>query len=449
MSKEHFIDTVKAVSPNPANAVTYNKWKILLLLFLANMLNFFDRTIPAIIIEPLRFEFNLSDLQLGFVAASFTLVYAIAGLPFGRLADKGSRKKIIGWGLMAWSGFTALNAAAWNFVSFFLVRMGVGIGEASYAPAANSLIGDLFPAEKRARAMGIFMLGLPLGLILAFFTVGAIAEAFDSWRAPFIVAAIPGFLLAIFFFIIKEPPRGASEGEHYVAKTVHQPIRTLLKIKTLRWIILSGLSVNFAVYAGNSFFVPLFQRYFGLSLTQSAVTTGCIVGITGLIGLTVGGVIADKIHQRFARGRLVFGAICLLISAFSIAIALYLGNDSLTAVVILLSVGWLASYNYYTTVYPAIQDVVEPNLRATAMALYFACMYILGGAFGPIVVGALSDHFSQAAMLASDTMIMTEHFKAIGLHSALFVIPVAFFFTAIFIYLSSRTFIKDAQRSNS
>ena len=127
MTKESFIDTVKAVSPNPADAVTYNKWKILLLLFLANMLNFFDRTIPAIIIEPLRFEFNLSDLQLGFVAASFTLVYAIAGLPFGRLADKGSRKKIIGWGLMAWSGFTALNAAAWNFVSFFLVRMGVGV----------------------------------------------------------------------------------------------------------------------------------------------------------------------------------------------------------------------------------------------------------------------------------------------------------------------------------
>lgn len=446
MTKESFIDTVKAVSPNPADAVTYNKWKILLLLFLANMLNFFDRTIPAIIIEPLRFEFNLSDLQLGFVAASFTLVYAIAGLPFGRLADKGSRKKIIGWGLMAWSGFTALNAAAWNFVSFFLVRMGVGVGEASYAPAANSLIGDLFPAEKRARAMGIFMLGLPLGLILAFFTVGAIAEAFDSWRAPFIVAAIPGFILALFFFKMKEPPRGASEGENYTAKTVQNPIRTLLKIKTLRWIILSGLSVNFAVYAGNSFFVPLFQRYFGLSLTQSAVITGCIVGITGLIGLTLGGVIADKIHQRFARGRLVFGAICLFISAIFIGIALYLGNDSLTAVVILLSLGWLASYNYYTTVYPAIQDVVEPNLRATAMAVYFACMYILGGAFGPIVVGALSDHFSQAAMLASGSAVMTEHFKAVGLHNALFVIPVALFFTAVFVYLSSRSFVQDTRR---
>lgn len=345
---------------------------------------------------------------------------------------------------MEW--FYRTQCSSMEFCFVFLVRMGVGVGEASYAPAANSLIGDLFPAEKRARAMGIFMLGLPLGLILAFFTVGAIAEAFDSWRAPFIVAAIPGFILALFFFKMKEPPRGASEGENYTAKTVQNPIRTLLKIKTLRWIILSGLSVNFAVYAGNSFFVPLFQRYFGLSLTQSAVITGCIVGITGLIGLTLGGVIADKIHQRFARGRLVFGAICLFISAIFIGIALYLGNDSLTAVVILLSLGWLASYNYYTTVYPAIQDVVEPNLRATAMAVYFACMYILGGAFGPIVVGALSDHFSQAAMLASGSAVMTEHFKAVGLHNALFVIPVALFFIAVFVYLSSRSFVQDTRR---
>src|SRR5690554_2210139 len=292
-----------------------NAWRVLFLLFLANLFNFFDRTIPAIVTEPVRREWNLSDLQIGLYGTAFTLIYALAGVPLGRLADSASRARIMGWGLTLWSGLTALNGLAWNFWSFLLMRMGVGVGEASYAPAANSLIGDLFPAEKRARAMGIFMLGLPLGLILAFFTVGAIAEAFDSWRAPFIVAAIPSFILALFFFKMKEPPRGASEGENYTAKTVQNPIRTLLKIKTLRWIILSGLSVNFAVYAGNSFFVPLFQRYFGLSLTQSAVITGCIVGITGLIGLTLGGVIADKIHQRFARGRLVFGAICLFISA--------------------------------------------------------------------------------------------------------------------------------------
>jgi MFS family permease len=193
------------------NSLIHNKWKILILLFLANTMNFFDRTIPAVVIESIRLEYSLNDKQLGMLAAAFSLVYAIAGLYFGKLADRNSRKKIIGIGLIAWSGFTAMNALAWSYISFFMARVGVGVGEASYAPAANSLIGDLFPPQHRAKAIGIFMLGLPVGMVLAFFTVGGIAQAFNSWRAPFIVAAVPGLILAICFFFIREPARGASE----------------------------------------------------------------------------------------------------------------------------------------------------------------------------------------------------------------------------------------------
>ena len=122
-------------------------WGVLFLLFLANLLNFFDRTIPAIIVEPVRKEWSLTDTQLGVISAIFTIVYAIAGIPLGRLADRLSRKKIIGWGLGIWSAFTALNGIAWNYMSFLFIRAGVGIGEASYAPAANSMIGDLFKSE--------------------------------------------------------------------------------------------------------------------------------------------------------------------------------------------------------------------------------------------------------------------------------------------------------------
>lgn len=164
-----------------------NAWRVLFLLFLANLFNFFDRTIPAIIVEPIRLEWHLSDFQLGLLGTAFTLVYAFAGLPLGRMADNGSRKKLMGCGLAVWSGLTAVNGMVGSFWTFLLVRMGVGIGEASYAPAANSLIGDLFPAHRRARAMGLFMLGLPLGLLLAFFTIGAMVKAFDSWRAPFFI----------------------------------------------------------------------------------------------------------------------------------------------------------------------------------------------------------------------------------------------------------------------
>ena len=124
-----------------------NAWRILFLLFLANLFNFFDRTIPAILVEPIRHAWNLSDFQLGLAGTVFTLVYAIAGLPLGRMADRGSRSRIMGWGLAAWSGLTALNGLAWNYTSFLLIRMGIGVGEASYGPAASSLIGDLFPAH--------------------------------------------------------------------------------------------------------------------------------------------------------------------------------------------------------------------------------------------------------------------------------------------------------------
>ncbi len=424
-----------------------NAWRILFLLFLANLFNFFDRTIPAIIIEPIRKEWLLSDFQLGIIGTAFTLVYAIAGLPLGRMADTGSRRKLMGWGLAVWSGLTAINGLVGNFWAFLLVRMGVGIGEASYAPAANSLIGDLFPAHKRARAMGIFMLGLPLGLLLAFFTIGAMVKAFDSWRAPFFIAAVPGLILAVFMFFIREPARGAAENVATSQETIDRPIRRVLSIPTFRWLVLAGLAFNFATYACNSFMVPMLQRYFLLALHEAAMATGLIVGVTGLIGLTAGGWVADKLHQRWASGRLMFASVSMAIACLCTGFALHAGRIEIGLFVAVFSVGWLFSYNFYTCVYTAIQDVVQPRLRATAMALFFAGLYLLGGGLGPVVAGLLSDHFAQTAMAAAQVEQMTEPFKAVGLHDAMmYLIPGALFFTLVFLAIASRSFSRDAQR---
>lgn len=161
-----------------------NAWRVLALLFAANLLNFFDRTLPAVVLEPIRREWNLSDFQLGLISTVFVLVYAVAGLPLGRWADRGSRRLLLALGLAVWSLFTGASGLATSFAAFLWLRIAVGIGEASYAPAANSLIGDLFPPEKRARAIGVFMLGLPVGLLLVYFSVGPIVAAFGSWRAP-------------------------------------------------------------------------------------------------------------------------------------------------------------------------------------------------------------------------------------------------------------------------
>jgi MFS family permease len=438
---------------------------VLALLFLANLLNFYDRTIPAILNEPIRLEWGLNDLQLGLIGAAFTVIYAIAGLPLGRLADRGSRKRVMGWGIAVWSAFTAANAWAWSFGSFLVARMGVGVGEASYAPASTSLIGDLFPAERRSRALGLFMLGLPMGLLLAFFTVGPLVAAFGDWRSVFVVAALPGFVLAALMFLIREPARGASEKVAMAApggtgasataaagalKSVDaataSPIRGVLRTRTILWLILSGLTVNFSAYAGNGFLVPLIQRYFGLGLTAAAVTTGFIVGVTGLIGLTAGGWVADKVYQRSARGRLVYGAGSLVVAALGTGAALSTGSSSVTLFAALFGLGWLAQYGYYTSVYPAIHDVVEPRLRATAVALYFAGMYLLGGAFGPVVVGGLSDALARSAMKRAGAVELSAEFRAVGLHDAMYLVPAALLLTAAFVYLASRTFAADARR---
>ncbi len=422
-------------------------YRILALLFVANLLNFFDRTIPAILNERIRVEWGLNDLQLGIIAAAFTVVYAVAGLPLGRLADRGSRKKVMSWGIAVWSAFTAANAFAWSFGSFLVARMGVGIGEASYAPAANSLIGDLFPAQRRSRALGIFMLGLPLGLMAAFFTIGPLVAAFGDWRAPFVVAAVPGFVVAALMLGIREPLRGASEKLPAAASgETAAPMRSILRTRTILWIILSGITVNFAAYAANGFLVPMIQRYFGAPLTTAAITTGLVVGVTGLVGLTAGGWVTDLVYKRSESGRLVYGAGSLIVAALATAAALAAGQESLSLFAALFGAGWLLQYSYYTSVYPAIQDVVEPRLRATAVALYFAGMYLLGGAFGPLVVGGLSDALAQSAMEAAGAAEMTDAFRAAGLHDAMFLVPVTLFLTGIFVFLASRSFAADARR---
>ncbi|REH38691.1 putative MFS family arabinose efflux permease [Paraperlucidibaca baekdonensis] len=421
-----------------------NAWRVLFVLFLANLLNFYDRTIPAIIIEPIRLEWDLSDFQLGLASTAFTMVYALAGIPLGRLADIGSRRKIMGWGLTVWSGMTAATGLASSFMSFLLIRMGVGLGEASYAPASNSLIGDLFPAHKRARAVGLFMLGLPFGLLLAYFTTGAIVEAFDSWRAPFFIAAIPGVIVAFFIFRINEPLRGAAESVALSVTPIEKPMRRIVRIPTFLWLTVAGLSFNFAAYACTSFMVPMLMRYFLMPLSQAAIAAGVIVGVTGLIGLTLGGPIADRLHQRSATGRLMFAAISMFIACAATTYALYIGRVETGLFVGIFSLGWLFSYNYFTCVYPALQDVVEPRLRGTAMALFFAALYIFGGCFGPLAVGLLSDHFSASAMLASGSLLMTEAFKAEGLHAAMYLIPGALLVTGLALVKASGHFVADS-----
>src|SRR5215813_4646410 len=182
----------------------------LVVLVLVNIVNFYDRHLSGALAEPLRREFLLSDTQLGMLSTFFTLLYAVIGLPLGRLADRSSRKRILGGGIAVWGAFTTFGAWAWSFPSLMVSRLGLAVGEAACAPAATSWIGDLYPSEKRSRPLALFMLGVPIGGALSFFFSGPIAHKL-GWRAAMLVAAAPALLLVPLLLMLPEPARGAAE----------------------------------------------------------------------------------------------------------------------------------------------------------------------------------------------------------------------------------------------
>lgn len=416
----------------------------LVVLFLAYLLNFYDRTVTSVLNEKIRAEFDLSDFQLSLVLSGFTVIYALAGIPLGRIADRVSRVRVLGWGVTAWSAMTALNGAASSFGLFLAARCGVGIGEASCAPAANSLIADYFPANRRAWASSVLLLGIPLGLTLAAFTVGPLAQATGSWRIPFFVAALPGLVVAVLLFRLREPRRG---GAAPPAATPHRrstgSIREVLAIPTMRWLIAASIAFQFALTAIMGFLTSLLQRYFGIGLANASLTYGIVVGLTGVVGLPVGGLLADRARRRSEQSRLLFGAVSVGLSAPFALTALLVGRGGAVMFAVALSVSMLFSYSMFSSVFASIHDVVAPHLRATAVAVYFAGMYVLGGAFGPMAVGKMSDALARAE---ADGGPVTAAMKAQGLHdSLLWTVPLMLLLTGLCMALGSRRIGADAR----
>lgn len=418
----------------------------LAVLFGINLMNFFDRQVAGALGEPIRIEFGLNDTQLGLIATVFTLVYALVGVPIGRLTDTWSRKRLIALGVSLWSLLTAASGLAWNYTSFLLTRIGVGIGEASCAPASQSLIGDLYPPGYRARAMAIFMLGLPLGLFAAYMLSGVIGEVW-GWRAAFFVACAPGIVLGMLALFIREPVRGATERQGMPpARDGRSPYAAVLRIRTMWWIIVSGLLFNFNMYAVNTFQTPFLQRFHDLGLREANNISAISLGLAGAVGLLAGGWLGDRVHRKFDNGRMLLAAIALALVAPCAFIALQRPAGSVVGFTACMSVATALTFIYYSTVYSAIQDVVGPQLRGTAVALYFFAMYVLGASFGSTLMGALSDYFAAQAMHAAGAARMLPQFRASGLHTAMYAIPVFALLCSLSLLAAARTVGADMRR---
>ena len=415
----------------------------LTVLFLINTMNFFDRVIGGALGEPIRREFDLSDSALGALGTAFTLLYAFVGLPLGRLSDRMPRKTILAVAVFLWSALTAVSGMTRSFWQLFVTRLGVGVGEAACAPAGTSLIGDLFPPQRRARALSIFMMGLPIGIALSYLVGSYVAHAW-GWRAAFYVAGIPGVLAAIAALFIAEPLRGGKETvqRHAAAPVADKPFRKLLSIPTMWWLILSGALHNFNMYALGSFLAPMLMRYHGSDLRQAGLITTLVYGLSGIPGLLVGGALADRWAGRRRDGRMLVTTIATAISAPLMFLALLQPKGNIALFVLFGTLACMLMYVYYASVYSALQDVVAPSLRGTAMALYFFAMYVLGASLGPLATGMASDYFTRRAAAGA----ALEPFRGDGLHAAMYLLPVLSLILALVLYAGSRTVGKDMER---
>jgi MFS family permease len=413
-----------------------------------NTMNFFDRQILPAVQEKIRKDWGLSDSELGWLGTAFILLYAVVGLPLGRLADVGRRKWILAGGVGLWSLLTLGSGFAWSFWSLFVLRLGVGIGEASCAPASTSLIGDLVAAERRARALSLFMLGLPLGLALSFLVSGTLADR-RSWQEAFFVAGLPGLLLAVLALFITEPPRGGADPHGPASAGGGLPflavVRRVLGLPTMWWIIASGALHNFNMYALGTFLASFLKRYHAVSVERAGQISALVYGF-GALGIFAGGWLGDRAFRRSVSGRLHVAWIGLALAVPCLFLALAAPAGALWECAVWLLPGCMLLYAYYGTVYATIQDIVEPRLRGSAMAIYFCAMYLLGAVLGPVATGWISDGLARRAAVADGSLEINDLHKAIGLHDAMYLIPVLNAALVVVLFAASQTVKGDYRR---
>jgi MFS family permease len=417
-----------------------------------NTINFFDRQILPAVQEKIRTDWRLSDSELGWLGTAFILLYAVVGLPLGRLADVWRRRWILAVGAGLWSLLTLASGFAWSFWSLFVARLGVGVGEASCAPTASSLIGDLVPAERRARALAVFMLGLPLGLALSFLVSSTIAER-RSWQEAFFVAGLPGLLLAIAVLFIADPIRGGADPHLRAATTAGnlpflEVIRQVLGRPTMAWIIASGALHNFNMYALGTFLASFLKRYHQVSLERAGQISGLVYGFGGL-GIFAAGWLADRAFRRSVRGRLDVAWIGLAAAFPCLLLALNAPAGQLGLCAAWLLLACMLLYAYYGTVYATIQDIIEPSLRGMAMAIYFCAMYLFGAVLGPVGTGWLSDYCARRAAAADGSEAVMEPHRAAGLHGAMYLIPILDAAVVLVLFAASRTVKADYLRQRT
>jgi MFS family permease len=378
----------------PAELSALYGWFALGLLFVVALFNYLDRTILSIMQVALKRELGLSDTQLGTLTGlSFALFYTTLALPVARLADRSSRKAVLAAALTVWTLMTAASSMAVGYFSLLACRIGVAAGEAGCVPTTMSLISDYFPRRRRALAMAVWGLALPLGGMLGFAVGGGLTAAV-GWRRTFLIVGLGGLLMApVVLLFLKEPRRGRFDGAPAAGASgrtsIVQACLFLWRIKSFRYLVIGEALQAWAQNAMTVWNAPFYSRVHHMPLTQIAVWLALITGFGGAAGTFLGGALAERMAKGDVRWYMRVPAIAAFLT-IPFALAQYFAVDPVLSLA--LAIVPAATVNVYMAPGNAVsQSLVPAEMRAFTAAVFVLVVSLVGAGLGPTSIGMLSD----------------------------------------------------------
>jgi MFS family permease len=383
----------------------WQAWLTVTLLFLASIVSVIDRNLLSVVVDPVRADLGISDIQIGLLQGlAFGLFYATMGVWLGLVADRTNRRNLIVIGIILWSLATIGGGLAQNFGQFFVSRLLVGLGEASLAPAAISLIADLFPPGKRGRAIGIYLMGQALANGLSLWIAGllldaaadgtfdqiALLEQLNPWRVVFVICGLGGSIVGFGFLATREPARPGPVQKINVGAQVRQAATYL----TSEWRRYFGLYMAFAVfffgaYGAGSWNIVMVSRQFDMSPAAVSLIFGPIAIVFGLVGPLTGGFLVDIIVKRWGTYGLLWMLSVVPLLAIPCASAVFADNATLAIFLLASQSGVAAMVGCATLAY--LQSDMPPDMRGVSVSLTGLINTIIGHAMGPIAVAIVTE----------------------------------------------------------
>ena len=367
-------------------------WFALIVLAGIGTVGFIDRIVVNVLVEPIKAEFVLTDTQVSLMGTAFAVINIVLAVFVARYAERVTRMPVIAFGTLLWSIATAVCGLASSWAGLLVARMGVGVGEAVGLPGNQSVVADYFPPSRRGLAISVLLLAPPIGAFVGFVGGGWIAQTYD-WRFTFLIAAVPGLILAVIAYLfVAEPPRG----QHDVAKSDDVPplsavMQRLFGIASARHLVIGSALAAMFGFGLNYFFTSLMMRQFSVGIGEAGLYAGLIASLPAAVSVIASGWLGDRFGSKNPAAYALIPAVCMLVGGPFYAFAI--SQESLGMLLALVSIATFLNFGYLGITFAALQNLMHPRMRATASAL-LSGVYGVSGALGPILLGWMSDSFA-------------------------------------------------------